>query len=131
MENTNGVILLVFGIPAAGKTRLVTGLCKESEIQEVGTLVCVHFDDFYPPDLRNCVEELNDHLKTDSCSGQPVFKLKHARQDVNNNVNQLIVANGLGTTEGALVRDGRDSWKKFLSQISSSNPHVIFDGDGR
>jgi len=133
MENSNGVILLIFGIPAVGKTRLVTGLSKESQVQEVGTFVCVHFDDFYPPDLRNCSEGINDHLKSDSCCGQIVFKLKHTRQDINNNLYRLIVANRLGTAGDALVsnRDGHDSWSKFLGHLSSSNPHVIFDDDGK
>ncbi|XP_065883257.1 L-seryl-tRNA(Sec) kinase-like isoform X2 [Dysidea avara] len=128
MENANGVILLIYGIPAAGKTKLVTGLCEGSQTQRSGTFVCVHFDDFYPPDFRGCTDE---HQKTDSCSEQPLFKLKHARQDLNNNLNHLILVNRLGTAGNSSVSDGCDSWGKFLSVISSSNPHVSFDHHGR
>ena len=132
MENTNGIILLVYGIPAAGKTRFVTGLCEESHMQGVGTFVCVHFDDFYPPDLRGCIEELIKQQKSDPCSEQPFFKLKHARQDVNNNLNHFIAANKLGTAgDSSVSNKSCDSWRKFLNHVSSSNPHVSLDGHGR
>ena len=60
-------ILLVYGIPASGKTMLATALLEHCRRQretgqawmqgDVGispswNIYAVHFDEFYPPDLR-------------------------------------------------------------------------------
>lgn len=131
MERTNGVILLVYGIPAAGKTRLSTILCEESQKYNNGTFISVHFDDFYPPDLRaeqkyTCSRDASD----DGCGG-PLFKLKDTRKDINDNVERLIVTNGLGTAASLPTVDSQKSWNEFIHQISSTNSHVAIDDNGR
>lgn len=135
MEETNGVILLVYGIPAAGKTRLSTSLCKESQKHNNGTFISVHFDDFYPPDLRDEQEytSYSRDVSDDTCSGQ-LFKLKDTRKQINDNVEHLIRANelGIGTaTSDTPTADNQEGWIKFLHQISSGNSHITFDDHGR
>ena len=44
-----GCILLVMGIPGSGKTALTRSIVDE---HHKWTYFAVHFDDFYPPDLR-------------------------------------------------------------------------------
>ena len=130
--NTDGVILLVYGIPAAGKTRLSTSLCKESVAHNDGSFVSVHFDDFYPPDLRTAAQEdtCTHNKSDDTCV--PLFKLKYIRKEINDNLEHLIRINELGTAESdSPAANKGESWSKFLCQISSSNPHAIFDDHGR
>jgi len=130
MEKVNGVILLIYGIPAAGKTRLSTSLCKESQRHNNGTFISVHYDDFYPPDLRTDQEYSSTRDAT--CSG-PFFKLKEIRKDINDNLEYLIRTNGLGTATGSDLPTvvSQEGWAKFLHQVSSSNSHTTFDNHGR
>lgn len=45
-------ILPIFGIPGSGKTLLTRHLVS-ADVALQWNLVAVHFDDFYPPDLRS------------------------------------------------------------------------------
>ena len=129
MDKTNGVILLVYGIPAAGKTRLSASLCEESQKYDYGTFISVHFDDFYPPDLRTAQKYTSARDVADDGS---LFKLKDTRKDINDNVEHLIRTNKLGAAGSDSLTAGRqDGWSKFLHQISSSNTRVVFDDHGR
>ena len=136
MEKTNGVIVLVYGIPAAGKTRLSTNLCKDSLKYNNGTFVSIHFDDFYPPDLRS--EQIYSSARDvsdDTRSGQ-LFKLKDTRKHINDNIEHLIKINRLGTLGSdspTTDHNGQlqESWIIFLHQVSASNCDVTFDDYGR
>ena len=131
MERTNGVILLVYGIPAAGKTRLSVSLCEESQKYSKGTFISIHFDDFFPPDLRAAAQDCTSarDVVDDTKS---LFKLKDTRKDINDNVEYLMRINKLGAAGlDSPTADGPDSWGNFLHQVSSSNTHVIFDDHGR
>lgn len=46
---TPGCILLVMGIPGSGKTALTRSIVDRNQ---KWISLAVHFDDFYPPDLR-------------------------------------------------------------------------------
>ena len=48
-------LLLVFGIPASGKTFLSRSILDHvsKEGQSEWTWLAIHFDDFYPPDSRS------------------------------------------------------------------------------
>ena len=119
-------------MPAAGKTRLSTSLSKESVKHDDGSFISVHFDDFYPPDLRTATQEDNctHDASDDTCA--PLFKLKDIRKEINDNVEHLIRINELGTAESdSPTANKGESWSKFLCQISSSNPHATFDDHGR
>lgn len=131
MERTNGVILLVYGIPAAGKTSLSASLCKESQKYDKGTFITVHFDDFYPPDLRTAAQECTSARDVADDTGS-LFKLKDTRKDINDNVEYLIRINNLGAAElNSSTADRPEGCGKFLHQVMSSNSHVIFDDHGR
>lgn len=131
MERSNGVILLVYGIPAAGKTRLSTSLCEDSLKYDNGTFISLHFDDFYPPDLR---AEQEYCITRDPSDSGPLFKLRDVRKDINDNVELLIRINKLGIAgldKLTAEHESQDSWIKFLHQLSTSNSHVTFDDHGR
>ena len=133
-EKSNGVILIVYGIPAAGKTRLSTRLCQESQRYNNGTFVCVHFDDFYPPDLRTEQQQYTTSSREvlDGIDSEPLFKLKDIRKDINDNLEHLIKVNGLGFAGSISSMTGiHDSWIAFLHQIVSTNSHLTFDDHGR
>lgn len=51
-------ILPIFGIPGSGKTLLTRHLVS-ADVALQWNLVAVHFDDFYPPDLRSHKEPLS------------------------------------------------------------------------
>ena len=120
--------MLVYGIPAAGKTRLSTTLCKESKKYDTGTFVSLHFDDFYPPDLRS----EQQYATTAELDTEPLFKLKDIRKEINDNLEHLICTNGLGSAGlNPSPVGSQESWIKFLHQISLSNCHVTFDDHGR
>ena len=130
MEKTNGVILLVYGIPAAGKTRLSASICKESQKYDKGTFISVHFDNFYPPDLRTAAQEYTGTRDVRGDTG--LFKLKDTRKDINDNLEHLIRTNNLGTARSdSPIAHRSPGWSKFLHQLSSSNTHVVFDDHGR
>ena len=132
MEEAKGVILLVYGIPAAGKTRLSTSLCKESQKYDNGTFISLHFDDFYPPDLRNEQQCTTSARDVKMLHNEPLFKLKGIRKEINDNVEHLICTNGLGSIGLSPSSVGsQEGWIKFLHQISFSNTHVTFDDHGR
>ena len=135
MEKTNGILLLVYGIPAAGKTRLSTNLCKESQKYDDGTFIALHFDDFYPPDLRTeqqCTTSARDVKGLDDKHNESLFKLKDTRKEINDNVEHLIRINGLGSSGASPSPAGsQESWIGFLHQVSSCNSHVTFNDHGR
>ena len=131
MDKTNGVILLVYGIPAAGKTRLSVNLCKESQKYDKGTFVTIHFDDFYPPDLRTAAQECTSPRDVVDDTGS-LFKLKDTRKDINDNVEYLIRINKLGAAGLDSTTGNRpEGWGRFLHRVSSSNTHIMFDDHGR
>ena len=55
-----------------------------------GSFVSVHFDDFYPPDIRTAAQEDTCTYDTSDDTSEPLFKLKDIRKEINNNVENLI-----------------------------------------
>lgn len=45
-------IVLIYGLPASGKTLLTTSLVEEADTKTTNW-IAVHFDDFYPLDTRS------------------------------------------------------------------------------
>lgn len=115
-------ILLLYGIPGAGKTLMSRDLATHWNTS-LCNFVHVCCDDHYPPDLR---------LTGDNDDAGNQFRLKSARRDIIFNVERCLNINGHCEKGGGDRGDKSDDdkWTNFITAVKERSLHSI-DTNGR
>ena len=106
-------ILLVFGVPGSGKTILTDSLVSRATGAD-WTLFPVHFDVFYPPDIRAAPSPTNAEDSPDQ--EREHFALKIERQKVTDCVEWLV--RGRVGTEQQSEGTPLQLWDKFRETLA-------------